>query len=594
MIKKVGVQIEKRHIMPVMSELLVSLFILFIISFLYYSFFGLDIFPYQENQIMFIYNSDYLFQYLSRPGGLLVYAGNFITQFYFIPLFGPLVLAALITLTAFVCYKIARAIYNAGPFLLAVSLIPTCILILQQSDYNTQIFNILGFLFVAVYFLFVTRSVGKHMGYLPLVIFPVFYYFAGGYAWIFAGLYITNNLLNGNKLSSILLIIIACITFIIFKEIIFFQSPEELIRYPAPLNFKSAVFFYILSVLFIFYPLVLKVLHSIKYDPVTYTKIFPYMGMILFSSTIFILSRLYNPEVSNLFKIEKLVNEEKWDDAIQYQEKIQSGNIIAQYYYNLALSETDQLCDRMFHARQDYGPNSIMVQWDSKLNINQIYRGAYFFYSIGLINEAHRWAFESMVMQGYRPGNIKMLIKTELINGNYRVALKYIDILKATLYYRRSALRYEKMLNHPELIRSDPDLGEKILLLPEEDFLIRLKDQQVNVLLMLNACPSNRKAFEYKVAWFMLEKNLQNVVNEIGTFQELKYMRLPEHIEEAVLLYRSTGQNVDIGNLNISNGSVKRFTQYKSFLAGRNGTGSVEDNFYRTFGNSLWFYFDKP
>lgn len=589
MIKKDGVKIEKRHIVPVMSELHVSLFILFIISFLYYSFFGSYIFPYQENQILFIYNSDYLFQFLSRPGGLIVYAGNFITQFYFNPLFGSFVVSAFITLTAFVCYRIARAFYIGGPSLLAVSLIPSCILILIQSDYNTQIFNIIGFLFVAIYFLFVTRSAGKYMVFLPLVIFPVFYYIAGGYAWIFAGLYIINNLFKGNKLYSILLIIIALSTFIIFKEIIFYQPQEELIRYPAPLNFKSAVFFYILSVFFILYPLLLKVLQSIKYDPVSYTKIFPYMAMILFASTIFILSRLYNPEISNLFKIEKLVNEEKWDDVIQYQEKIQSGNIIAQYYYNLALSETDQLCDRMFHARQDYGPNSIMVQWDSKLNINQIYRGAYFFYNIGLINEAHRWAFESMVMQGYLPGNIKMLIKTELIRGNYRVALKYIDILKSTLYYRKSALRYEKMLNKPGLIRSDPDLGEKILLLPEEDFLIRLKDQQANVLLMLKACPSNRKAFEYKIAWFMLEKNLQNVVNEIGTFQRLNYMRLPDHIEEAVLLYRSAGQKVEIGNLKISDSSVKRFTQYTS--TGHNKPKTPENNFNRS---SYLFYFDKP
>ncbi len=42
-------------------------------------------------------------------------------------------------------------------------------------------------------------------------------------------------------------------------------------------------------------------------------------------------------------------------------------------------------------------------------------RGGYFYYTIGMINEAHRWAFENMVMKGLSPEGLKMLIKTEII-----------------------------------------------------------------------------------------------------------------------------------------------------------------------------------
>ena len=51
-----------------------------------------------------------------------------------------------------------------------------------------------------------------------------------------------------------------------------------------------------------------------------------------------------------------------------------------------------------------------------------------------------------MVMKGQSPEGLKMLIKTDLINGNYKVASAYISILKRTLFYRKDAKRFEKLL----------------------------------------------------------------------------------------------------------------------------------------------------
>ena len=50
-------------------------------------------------------------------------------------------------------------------------------------------------------------------------------------------------------------------------------------------------------------------------------------------------------------------------------------------------------------------------------------------------------------MKGMTPEGLKMLIKTDLIFGNYKTAARYIGILKRSIFYRKEALKYEKTLN---------------------------------------------------------------------------------------------------------------------------------------------------
>ena len=69
--------------------------LLFIISALYFLIFGKHVFFYQENQALFIYSGDYFRQFASKPGGLLEYAGNFLTQCYHSNISGCFILSSI-------------------------------------------------------------------------------------------------------------------------------------------------------------------------------------------------------------------------------------------------------------------------------------------------------------------------------------------------------------------------------------------------------------------------------------------------------------------------------------------------------------------
>jgi hypothetical protein len=195
------------------------------------------------------------------------------------------------------------------------------------------------------------------------------------------------------------------------------------------------------------------------------------------------------------------------------------------------------------------------------------------------------------VQHGYRPENIKMLIKTELINGNYKIAERYINVLKNTFHYRKWAEFYEKMLYKPALVLSDPELGEKIRLLPGKDFFV-IGDDLTNLELFLQVSPSNKRVFETKMARLLLEKDLIEIVTEVRKMKDIGYTYLPRHIEEAVIAYKYfTKQVPDLGGLSIKPETETRFNQYISMFNYYGGKKSIlEKMMKKSERNTFWYF----
>jgi hypothetical protein len=184
-----------------------------------------------------------------------------------------------------------------------------------------------------------------------------------------------------------------------------------------------------------------------------------------------------------------------------------------------------------------------------------------------------------------------MLIRTELINNNFRIAERYLNVLKKTLRYRSWTHRYEKFLFNPDLIKSDPELGEKIKLMPEEDFFI-LTSENKNIDQFLKSSPLNRKAFEYKMARLLLEKDLIAVAEEVKNMKSKGYTSIPRHIDEAIVAYRNFSNAIpDLGGLSSNPDTEKRFAGYAQLIHKYNGNKSlIEKNLNKREMNTFWYY----
>jgi hypothetical protein len=572
----------------------------FIISFVYFYGFCDYAFFYQENLTLLVYSSQYLHEYLIKPGGLLDLAGNFLAQGYYSLIYGALVLSLFNSLFVMVCLRISRRLSGEGPLTLTLALIPACLLLLFQTNFNWPMKNNIGFLLAVIYFHFTISSGEKHRRITTLLLFPVFYYLTGAFAWIFLTMQVVHSLvyLMGSLRYTypVSILILAFGTFLFSREVLFLQPDNALLLYPfSPRdNFSHQVILYILIGFLIAWPALLKTSSLLKPNG-KLAKIIPLPALLaVLLLTVGLMWKWFNPNIRKLFRLEEYVYARDWDALIAHQEDYQLSNIVAEFYYNLALSEKGLLCDRMFTGRQDFGPKALIIPWDSKAGVNNIARGVYFFYAVGLINEAHRWAYESMVAQGFRPENLKMLVKTNLINGHFKIAEKYIQILKKTLHYRDWAEKYEAMLYRPDLVKADPELGKKLELIPGKDFSIRIRNPQTNLAPFLEANPENKKAFEYLVAWHLLEKNIGAFIDEVRRMRDMDYSRIPRHIEEALLIYNmGTGMMPDLGELRISRETFERFRQYQMQMDPFLGMQAPDrKHIPEPSRDTYWFYFE--
>jgi len=451
----------------------------------------------------------------------------------------------------------------------------------------------IGFLLVVFYFLLAISSDKRSVRLISISLFPLFYYLAGSFTLIFIGIYLCYSLIYENGIFRFImpavLLLISFISFLVFRDFLFLQPVENLTGYPVPFTSISVLpgLLVSLSAFLILFPLLVKSSGLIKNRKNYFYFVSSAVTPVVFIITGFSLNRLHYPDLVKIIKLEKMVVEQDWDGIIRQQEDSPTVNVMGQYYYNLALSEKGILCDRMFYGRQDFGSKALSLPRNNE-NYN---RAVYFYYTIGLISEAHHIAYESMVAYGYRPENIKMLIKTELINGNYRVAEKYINDLKKTIHYRRWAEKYEKLLFNPGAVRANPELGGKIMLLPQTDFFIRPDDRE-NVNLLFLANPLNLKAFEYKIAWMLLEKDYKAAVNEIRIMKILGYKTIPRHLEEAVVGYTNITKLVpDLGGLSVRSEVETNFREYGSVYNLYSARKDLlEQKVREAGGKTLWYY----
>lgn len=567
----------------------------FILAFVYFFGFGGYILFFQEQQYLFIYSSQYLDNFPVKPGGLLDLWGKFLTQFYISKFAGSLFLALILTLPGIILRYVNRRLIPGSVLSPMLLIIPSCLMMLLQTHYYHLMAYNLGFMLVLLFFLFTVLSENKSARYTAVALFPLLLYFAGAYAMIFLGLYLIYAFLyvKGPQRYYYLLALLAGtgISIMMFREFLLVQSVQQLFLYPLPFinNPVHQVLFYVLTGYMILYPLLCRLAGSLNLQRMNVRVAGVVPAFIVFSAVIFMLVKGYEPQIARVINLEELAFKEKWDKAIEYHEEKPSENMIGQYFYNIALSETGQLCDRLFYGRQDFGTGSLILEWSS----DHLNWGAYSFYTTGLINEARRWAYEEMVVYGCRPQNMKLLTKTSLITGNYRMTEKYTGILGNTLFYRKWADEYSRLAGDTAAILSHPELGSRTGILPQNDFFIYLESPEANLPLLFDENRSNIRAFEYMMSWLLLSKNVELLVSNIRLMRDMGYTVIPRHIEEAVMIYyNSTGTLPDLGGLAVSNETRTRFDQYfASFMTARQDPSSLQEKMQMQFNNTFWYYF---
>jgi hypothetical protein len=558
----------------------------------YFGFFSDYVEFYQEKTSLFVFSHDYLRDNLSQPGSLLVYLGRFLTTFYYYPVVGSVIISLTICLIMYMISAIIRFLSEQEYILLPI-LFGTAFFILH-SNYNFLLYNSLGVLLQLLFFYLAIKYL---KGFIPVIIFPLWYFVTGGFAWIFALMYVLHLALISIKKEwpkIISLVAPSLLVIYILKEFFLFQTFKNMMIFPfSNEDTGSQVKFFIAMIALItIIPLSGKIKISfpfwIKLKKPVKVIIISFVSLLLVSVSAFLRFDKINKEY---FHAEKLFHLERFNEIPEYIAKHPTTNRLTIFLNNIALCETGKLNDQLFHTPQSPDGQSLFLKWEMYGEVLRC--GAYFYYTTGMINEAQRWAYENMVMKGITPEDLRMLIKTEIINGNYKVASKYISILKKTLFYRNEAKDYQKLLFDDKAVESNPQLGARRKEKVEHDFFSMTGDPYANLEMVLTVDSLNRNVFEYKMAYLMLMEDYDGIASCLAKLKNFGYTKIPAHLEEAAMVYRlsNSGSLPDMGNLSIDPQTEVRFNQFlQTFQSYGNDLKIAQPFLKKKFGNTFWYY----
>lgn len=97
--------------------------------------------------------------------------------------------------------------------------------------------------------------------------------------------------------------------------------------------------------------------------------------------------------------------------------------------------------------------------------------GKMLYLQYGIPNYCYRWCMEDGVEYGWTAEELKLMVKCSLLNGEPVAAQRYLSLLKKTDFHRQWAQHYEAYVRQPSLIAQDKELKAIIPLLRSDDFL---------------------------------------------------------------------------------------------------------------------------
>lgn len=256
---------------------------------------------------------------------------------------------------------------------------------------------------------------------------------------------------------------------------------------------------------------------------------------------------------------------------------------------NLALFRLGRQGDEMYR----YPAGAAASDTPLPLNMTQVV-GRSIYYNYGMLNYCYRWCLEDGVELGWRVEYLKYLVRCALINGEQRVAQKYINVLRHTRYHGEWADRMAALAATKGGLGEVPEFAPILHMLNYDDQLAS-DNALVEYFLM------NKFANTFSDDPLLQEQTLLAALwtKDIQTFWPhfFNYARLhpkehmPRHYQEAAYLYGHLENAVDISHMPFDE-EVKR--DYQEFMAmAQQYPGMKEEQLrpimYPRFGKTFYF-----
>ncbi len=581
-----------------------------------------------QSHNLFQETPEYLHDCMKQPGGLLTWAGTYLTQYFYIPTVGAGMLIALWVLTFFVTIYAFR-IKNAWSVLIVIpvisllcSTIATGYWVYYMKCPGYWFAPSLGFL-TAVLSVLLTRVMSEKVKLAWILVWSIAGYIMIGYFALMSVLYICLDYVINEKdkrmnayVLPLTAVVISVITPLLCYRLYNNMRLEDAWLAAFPILSSGSDVSYMLEIPFAVTTVTpfLFVFFCDKAEKETEIKgkkfwLVALTTIAVISGSVYITDKV-NFDDDNFhheLRMYRAVEDNEWNDVLQEMGEIKDdATRVMVLFKNIALLNTGHMGDRLF-AYNNMG--KMPYSFDS-LKVHMVQTAAsLIYYNHGKTNFAYRWAIENSVEFGYNIDNLKTLVRSSIVNEEWDAAKKYLSILKETKFHKEWAAKYDNLIKNPKTI------GEY----HEFDIVRELRNNMGSVLDGDNGMPemyllnyfSNTMNKDSKVlqeltlAYALIQKDIQLFWPRFFLYAQMhKGDAMPRHYQEAAYLYGKLEPfNVDISGMPFDKQNV--IDRYNSFQdmsqqllnEQRQRTGTIDSKkvgeaMKPLFGDTFyWFYF---
>jgi len=583
----------------------------FLFFFLFLFFYYLLVFDsslyYHYCQPIFLFDKNYLKEFLLYPGGPVELITQFFFQFFYFNLLGAFFISALSLSIFIIVYKFIEKIGDFK-YSLILSFLPVSFLLIIQNHYSSPLMLTVKYLFALIFFLAYVKISNRYKIFI-IPLSCLIYYILGGWVYLFyVILCMSHELLFSRDERKYIYAGFSVVVYLIYPYIaaryLFMITLKEAYLYIVPYEFYHMPFLFKPNLYFYLFFLSLPMLKMGLFVCLKYIKVrirkqnkllarfhhISAQSIFIILAAALILTFSFDLREKKKIQIDYLAEQGQWKELLSLSRKIDKYDRLVNFNVNRALYHTGQLLDTMFDYPQLAGTDGLFID---KIIASQIAIPASdLYFELGHINASQVMAYEGQTKFKYNPRILKRLATTNIINEKYDDAKNFLDLLGKSMLHRRWAKRYKNYLSDKSLIASDSLIQIKRSQAPKSDFFINNEHPTYDLVKLLEENEYNKMVFEYLMAYYLLDGDLGNLMKYLSKAKNLGYRKIPRHIEEALLLINVMfPSEININKYGINPHTVERFQNFNTVLYQYLHNGpKAKEVLEKEFHDAYWYY----
>ncbi|HVV70780.1 MAG TPA: DUF6057 family protein, partial [Verrucomicrobiae bacterium] len=294
----------------------------------------------------------------------------------------------------------------------------------------------------------------------------------------------------------------------------------------------------------------------------------------------------------HLAQLEYSVSHGRYERALTIAGELSRGQMdgSAELDLHLALYHTGRLGNELFSYRNQSG-------WDLLPGLggglDTCRAQSRTLFEMGLISESEHLAHEALETEGEKPDLLKRLAEINILKGRPAAARVFLNVLNEVPFWNATAQHLLQNLKTDPQLAADQELGPVRPLMLTNDLAHQAFPAEGLLVQLLRCNPTNQMAFEYLMCQYLVNLEVDKVVNRLWELDNFRYVGIPRHYEEALLLYeQSHGSHIELRGRAVRPETAERFRRFNEAMNQRQfATQDGRRQLAEQFGDTYWYFY---